>query len=86
MAAAPAVPAGMESIWARPQSMHDRAFHFCPGCNHGNVHKHIAEAIDEFGIRRKTIGVAGVGSCSRSEHFCSLDSRWLSSSSRSTPT
>ena len=53
----------LEKVYERPQSLKDVPFHFCPGCNHGNVHKLIAEAIDEFGIREKTIGVAGVGCC-----------------------
>ena len=35
--------------------------HYCPGCGHGNVHKFIAEAIDDFGIREKTIFISPVG-------------------------
>jgi len=35
--------------------------HYCPGCAHGIIHKLVAEAIDELGIREKTIGVAPVG-------------------------
>ena len=30
------------------------ATHYCPGCGHGNVHKLIAEAIDDFGVQRDT--------------------------------
>jgi len=35
--------------------------HYCPGCGHGNVHKMIAEAIDDFGLADKTIFVSPVG-------------------------
>ena len=31
--------------------------HYCPGCGHGNLHKMIAETIDEFGIQDRTIFV-----------------------------
>lgn len=50
-----------DRIYGRPDSLTDVNMHFCPGCNHGNIHKMVAEAIDEFGIQGKTIGVAGVG-------------------------
>jgi 2-oxoisovalerate ferredoxin oxidoreductase beta subunit len=35
--------------------------HFCPGCGHGNVHKMLAQAIDELGIQDRTILVGPVG-------------------------
>jgi 2-oxoisovalerate ferredoxin oxidoreductase beta subunit len=35
--------------------------HYCPGCGHGVLHKLIAEAIDDFGIREKTILISPVG-------------------------
>ncbi len=35
--------------------------HYCPGCGHGVLHKMIAEAIDDFGIREKTILISPVG-------------------------
>jgi len=35
--------------------------HYCPGCGHGNLHKYIAEAIDELGIADRTIFVSPVG-------------------------
>ena len=35
--------------------------HYCPGCGHGNVHKYIAEAIDDFGMQDKTIFISPVG-------------------------
>jgi 2-oxoisovalerate ferredoxin oxidoreductase beta subunit len=35
--------------------------HYCPGCGHGNLHKLIAEAIDDFGIADRVIFVWPVG-------------------------
>src|SRR3989304_9355942 len=35
--------------------------HYCPGCGHGNLHKYIAEAVDELGIRDRTVLVSPVG-------------------------
>ena len=30
---------------------------FCPGCNHGIVHRLVAEVIDEMGLQKETVGV-----------------------------
>jgi 2-oxoisovalerate ferredoxin oxidoreductase beta subunit len=35
--------------------------HYCPGCGHGNLHKYIAEAIDELGVQDRTVFVNSVG-------------------------
>jgi len=35
--------------------------HYCPGCGHGIVHKMLARAIDELGIKDKTILISPVG-------------------------
>ena len=51
----------MEKIFARPESMYDVPMHYCPGCGHGLAHRLVAEAVDDLGIREKTIGVAPVG-------------------------
>jgi 2-oxoglutarate ferredoxin oxidoreductase subunit beta len=45
----------------RPQALKDVRTHYCPGCGHGIAHRLVAEAIDELGIREKTIGTAPVG-------------------------
>jgi len=58
------------SLHERPRSFFDSferkdgdrsVTHYCPGCGHGNVHKLIAEAIDDFGIADRTIFVDPVG-------------------------
>jgi 2-oxoglutarate/2-oxoacid ferredoxin oxidoreductase subunit beta len=51
----------VEPVFKRPESLIDVPFHFCPGCHHGIAHRLVAEAIDYFNIREKTIGVASVG-------------------------
>lgn len=35
--------------------------HYCPGCGHGNLHKYIAEAIDDLKIQDRTVFVSPVG-------------------------
>lgn len=35
--------------------------HYCPGCSHGAVHKLLAEAMDDFGLRDRTILISPVG-------------------------
>ncbi len=51
----------MRQIFKRPVSLKDVQTHFCPGCHHGTIHRLVAEAIDEFGVQERTIGVASVG-------------------------
>lgn len=35
--------------------------HYCPGCGHGNLHKYIAEVIDDLGAQDRTVFVSPVG-------------------------
>ncbi|MEE8328655.1 MAG: thiamine pyrophosphate-dependent enzyme [Thermodesulfovibrionia bacterium] len=51
----------MKKITRRPESLKHAPFRFCTGCGHGLLHKMIAEIIDEFDMRGKTIGFAPVG-------------------------
>lgn len=48
-------------IFDKPHALTDAPLHYCPGCTHGIIHRLVAEAIDEFGIEGKTIGIAPVG-------------------------
>lgn len=50
-----------KKVFAAPSLLKDNLFHFCPGCHHGLVHRLAAEAIDEFDLVSKAIGVIGVG-------------------------
>lgn len=47
--------------YKRPVSLRNRRTHYCTGCGHGTVHKLMAECMDEFNIREKTILIAPVG-------------------------
>ena len=38
-----------------------KSTHYCPGCGHGNVHKMIAEAMEELEITKETVFVSPVG-------------------------
>jgi len=51
----------MKAVFTRPKSLVDKPFHFCPGCHHGVIHRLVAEAIDHYGVREKTVGAASVG-------------------------
>ncbi|MDA8123000.1 MAG: thiamine pyrophosphate-dependent enzyme [Deltaproteobacteria bacterium] len=50
-----------KNVYRRPESLVDVKTHFCPGCHHGIAHKILAETIDRFCLREKTVGVACVG-------------------------
>lgn len=51
----------MQQVFKRPVSLKDVQTHFCPGCHHGTFHRLVAEALDEYGVQGRTIGVASVG-------------------------
>jgi 2-oxoglutarate ferredoxin oxidoreductase subunit beta len=51
----------MKEKFIRPVSLRNTQTHYCPGCGHGILHLLLAQAIDELGLREKTIGIAPVG-------------------------
>lgn len=51
----------MGKAFSKPEALSDTMTHYCPGCTHGIVHRLVAEAIDELGIRGRTVGIAPVG-------------------------
>ncbi len=51
----------MKKVFARPKSLTEVPFTYCPGCHHGIIHRLIAEAMDELNIAQDTIGIAPVG-------------------------
>lgn len=51
----------MKKVFGIPKSLTKAPFTYCPGCHHGIAHRLIAEVLDEFGIREKTIGISPVG-------------------------
>ncbi|HOX28386.1 MAG TPA: thiamine pyrophosphate-dependent enzyme [bacterium] len=46
---------------ARPQTLKEATFHYCPGCGHSVIHRLTAEVIHELGIADKAIGVPPAG-------------------------
>ncbi len=61
------------SLYDRPRSLTPARFHYCPGCGHGVAHRLVAEVIDEFELREKTVGVASVGCSIFIHNYLDLD-------------
>ncbi len=51
----------MGKTFSKPEALSSNMTHYCPGCTHGIVHRLVAEAIDDLGIRGRTVGIAPVG-------------------------
>ena len=51
----------MSVVFEKTSLLTDKPFHYCPGCNHGIIHRLVAEAIDELKLDGNVIGVAPVG-------------------------
>ncbi|MDZ7289071.1 MAG: 2-oxoacid:acceptor oxidoreductase family protein [candidate division KSB1 bacterium] len=54
-------PESFYEVFSRKPGTDKTSTHYCPGCGHGVIHKLIAEAMDDFGIRDRTIFVSPVG-------------------------
>ncbi|HAG11857.1 MAG TPA: 2-oxoglutarate oxidoreductase [Desulfotomaculum sp.] len=63
----------MKKITARPYSLRDVPFHYCPGCMHGIAHRLVAEVIDELGVSGRTIGISSVGCSVFAKHYFNVD-------------
>ena len=56
----------MSVVFEKTKLLTDKQFHYCPGCNHGIIHRLVAESIDELIQEGKleagnVMGVAPVG-------------------------
>ena len=51
----------MAVLFEKTKLLTDKQFHYCPGCNHGIIHRLVAEVLDEMNLQGKVIGVAPVG-------------------------
>ena len=51
----------MKKVFGYPASLTTNPTHYCPGCTHGTIHRLVAEALDELGLRERAVGVAPVG-------------------------
>ncbi len=54
-------PKSFFDVFTRKPGADPLTTHYCPGCGHGVIHKLIAEAMDDFGIRERTIFISPVG-------------------------
>jgi 2-oxoisovalerate ferredoxin oxidoreductase beta subunit len=54
-------PRSFYDKFERKGKTHQETTHYCPGCGHGNIHKILAEAVDEYNIADRTILVSPVG-------------------------
>lgn len=61
-------------VYKKPDSIRDDfKVSFCPGCDHGIAMRLVAEAIDELGLRERTIGVGSVGCSVFSYDYFNVD-------------
>jgi 2-oxoglutarate/2-oxoacid ferredoxin oxidoreductase subunit beta len=60
-------------VFARSSALTPAITHYCPGCGHGIVHRLIAEAIEQYGIRERTVGVAPVGCAVMAYDYIAVD-------------
>jgi 2-oxoglutarate ferredoxin oxidoreductase subunit beta len=51
----------MSVVFQKPESLTGKTTIFCPGCNHGTIHRLVAEALDDLELTETTVGVAPVG-------------------------
>ena len=47
----------MAVLFEKTKLLTDKQFHYCPGCNHGIIHRLVAEVIDEMNLDGKVVGV-----------------------------
>ncbi len=62
-----------KQIFKKPESLEENVTHYCPGCGHGVIHRLLAEVIDEFGIRDKTVGVPPAGCAVLAYNYIDVD-------------
>ncbi len=62
-----------QTIFERPESTSTNVTHYCPGCTHGVIHRMVAEALDELGLRGRAVGVAPVGCAVLAYNYFTID-------------
>lgn len=60
-------------VFQIPKLLKDKAFPFCPGCDHGVAVRLVAEVLEELDLAQKTIGVASVGCSVMIYNYMDLD-------------
>ncbi|MTI69135.1 MAG: 2-oxoglutarate oxidoreductase [Firmicutes bacterium] len=51
----------MAKVFERTNGLTDKAFHYCPGCTHGIIHRLVGEVLEELDVLGEAVGVAPVG-------------------------
>jgi 2-oxoglutarate ferredoxin oxidoreductase subunit beta len=62
-----------KKVFERTKGLEDIPMRYCPGCGHGVIHRLVGEAIEELGVREKTIGVAPVGCSVFADEYFNCD-------------
>lgn len=60
-------------VYEKSHLVKDKTMHYCPGCNHGTIHRMIAEVIEEMGMEHKAMGVAPVGCAVFAYNYIDVD-------------
>ena len=51
----------MAIVYQKTKGLTDAELHYCPGCNHGIIHKLVAETLEEMDLLDSAVGVSPVG-------------------------
>lgn len=62
-----------KKVFARTKGLTEIPMRYCPGCGHGIIHRLVAEAIEELGVRERTIGIAPVGCSVFADEYFNCD-------------
>ena len=54
-------PGAFCDVYERKPGVEKSLMHYCPGCGHGNIHKIIAEVIEDLGVQDRTVFTSPVG-------------------------
>ena len=63
----------MAVLFEKTKLLTDKQFHYCPGCNHGIIHRLVAEVIDEMHLLDKAACAVGVGCCGLHMDYITYD-------------
>ena len=63
----------MAIVYEKSKALTDNELHYCPGCNHGIIHKLVAESLVELGLLDGAIGVCPVGCSVFAYNYFSCD-------------
>jgi 2-oxoglutarate ferredoxin oxidoreductase subunit beta len=62
-----------KKVFEKTKGLEDIPMRYCPGCGHGIIHRLVGEAIEELGIRKRTIGIAPVGCSVFADEYFNCD-------------